>query len=91
MNAQLRPQFAGRRLLCVGDMFIWVVPNAGNPQKVQRYPLEWARALRAMAALDAEVMLPGHGHRSWVATASDRRSARPPSCWSRSTTRRWPS
>ena len=25
-------------------------PNAGNPQKVQRYPREWARALRAMAA-----------------------------------------
>jgi alkyl sulfatase BDS1-like metallo-beta-lactamase superfamily hydrolase len=51
----------GRKLLCVGDMFIWVFPNAGNPQKVQRYPLEWAQGLRAMAALDAEVMLPGHG------------------------------
>lgn len=51
----------GRKLLCAGDLFIWAAPNAGNPQKVQRYPREWAVALRAMAALDAEVMLPGHG------------------------------
>lgn len=51
----------GRRVLCPGDLFIWCSPNAGNPQKVQRYPLEWAEALRQMAALEAEVMLPGHG------------------------------
>ncbi len=51
----------GRRVLCCGDLFIWVSPNAGNPQKVQRYPREWAAALRAMAALGAEVLLPGHG------------------------------
>src|SRR4030095_10703430 len=35
--------------------------NAGNPQKVQRYPREWALALRQMARVDAEVMAPGHG------------------------------
>jgi alkyl sulfatase BDS1-like metallo-beta-lactamase superfamily hydrolase len=51
----------GRRVLCPGDLFIWSTPNAGNPQKVQRYPREWAAALRRMAALDAEVLLPGHG------------------------------
>jgi alkyl sulfatase BDS1-like metallo-beta-lactamase superfamily hydrolase len=51
----------GRRVLCPGDLFIWASPNAGNPQKVQRFPREWAVALREMAALDAEVMLPGHG------------------------------
>ena len=51
----------GKRLLCTGDLFIWATPNAGNPQKVQRYPREWAVALRAMAALDAEAMCPGHG------------------------------
>ena len=50
-----------RRLLCCGDLFIWSTPNAGNPQKVQRYPREWAAALREMAALGAETMLPGHG------------------------------
>ncbi|MFD5723501.1 alkyl sulfatase dimerization domain-containing protein [Streptomyces sp. NPDC127036] len=49
------------RTLCTGDLFIWNSPNAGNPQKVQRYPVEWARALRDMQELDAEVLLPGHG------------------------------
>ncbi|MGH9080503.1 MAG: alkyl sulfatase dimerization domain-containing protein, partial [Acidimicrobiales bacterium] len=47
---------------------IWASPNAGNPQKVQRYPLEWADALRRMLALydspggGPEVLLPGHGY-----------------------------
>ncbi|HLX88510.1 MAG TPA: alkyl sulfatase dimerization domain-containing protein [Acidimicrobiales bacterium] len=50
-----------RRVLCCGDLFIWASPNAGNPQKVQRYPAEWARALREMVALEPEVLLPGHG------------------------------
>jgi alkyl sulfatase BDS1-like metallo-beta-lactamase superfamily hydrolase len=50
-----------REVLCPGDLFIWAAPNAGNPQKVQRYPYEWATALREMAALGAEVLLPGHG------------------------------
>jgi len=53
--------FADRRVLCCGDMFIWASPNAGNPQKVQRYAAEWAVALREMAAVGAEVLLPGHG------------------------------
>jgi glyoxylase-like metal-dependent hydrolase (beta-lactamase superfamily II) len=52
---------ADRRVLCCGDLFIWASPNAGNPQKVQRYPLEWAQALRRMLALQAEYLLPGHG------------------------------
>jgi alkyl sulfatase BDS1-like metallo-beta-lactamase superfamily hydrolase len=50
-----------RRVLCCGDLFIWASPNAGNPQKVQRYAAEWAGALREMAELGAEVLLPGHG------------------------------
>lgn len=50
-----------RKLLHPGDLFIWAVPNGGNPQKVQRYPGEWATALREMAALGAEILLPGHG------------------------------
>ena len=50
-----------KRVLCSGDLFIWASPNAGNPQKVQRYPLEWAKALREMASLGADVLLPGHG------------------------------
>ena len=50
-----------RRALVVGDFVAWVFPNAGNPQKVQRYPAEWARALREMQALGAELLLPAHG------------------------------
>jgi alkyl sulfatase BDS1-like metallo-beta-lactamase superfamily hydrolase len=58
-----------RRTLCTGDLFIWASPNCGNPQKVQRYPREWAQALRQMAALDAELLLPGHG---WPIAGADR-------------------
>jgi alkyl sulfatase BDS1-like metallo-beta-lactamase superfamily hydrolase len=50
-----------RRILWTGDQFIWVAPNAGNPQKVQRYAAEWAASLRAMSALESELLVPGHG------------------------------
>jgi alkyl sulfatase BDS1-like metallo-beta-lactamase superfamily hydrolase len=50
-----------RRVLCPGDLIIWASPNAGNPQKVQRYCKEWAIALREMAGLNAKVLSPGHG------------------------------
>ena len=50
-----------RRYLFVGDLIIWQAPNCGNPQKVQRYPLEWANVLEEMAGLGAEWMFPGHG------------------------------
>lgn len=49
------------KAICAGDFFIWNFPNAGNPQKVQRYPVEWATALRAMSRQDAELFLPAHG------------------------------
>ena len=51
----------GRRLLASGDFFCMTMPNCGNPNKVLRYPEEWADADEEMAALGAEVMLPGHG------------------------------
>ena len=50
-----------QRAILAGDFLIWNFPNAGNPQKVQRYPLEWAAALRTMAAQGAELFLPAHG------------------------------
>ena len=50
-----------RDLICCGDFFIWACPNAGNPQKAQRYPREWASALREMAELEVGTLLPGHG------------------------------
>ncbi len=49
------------KVLHPGDLFIWAVPNAGNPQKVQRYAGDWAAALREMAGGGAEIMLSGHG------------------------------
>ena len=49
------------RAVAVGDFVAWVFPNAGNPQKVQRYPGEWAAALRTMLALEPELLLPAHG------------------------------
>ncbi|GIW44007.1 MAG: MBL fold hydrolase [Candidatus Binatia bacterium] len=50
-----------RGYLFCGDLIIWMSPNCGNPQKVQRYPEEWAEALEEMAALGAEYLFPGHG------------------------------
>jgi alkyl sulfatase BDS1-like metallo-beta-lactamase superfamily hydrolase len=58
-----------RKVLCTGDLFIWASPNCGNPQKVQRYPREWAQALREMRALEPELLLPGHG---WPIAGADR-------------------
>jgi alkyl sulfatase BDS1-like metallo-beta-lactamase superfamily hydrolase len=52
---------ADRRIVCTGDLFIWASPNCGNPQKVQRYPADWAVALRTMADLRPTLLLPGHG------------------------------
>lgn len=49
------------RTIYTGDLFIWASPNCGNPQKAQRFPREWALALRKMQALGAETLLPGHG------------------------------
>lgn len=50
-----------RKTICAGDFFIWCFPNAGNPQKVQRYPAEWAAAMRDMASRGAELFIPAHG------------------------------
>jgi len=50
-----------RRYLFCGDLIVWMSPNCGNPQKVQRYPEEWATALEEMAGLEAEYLFPGHG------------------------------
>lgn len=50
-----------QKAICAGDFFIWAFPNAGNPQKAQRYPREWAAAMRDMAARGPELFLPAHG------------------------------
>ena len=50
-----------RRTVCVSDLWVWSCPNIGNPFKVQRYEVEWARALEAVAGRAPELLLPGHG------------------------------
>ena len=50
-----------RAVAVTGDLMLWHFPNAGNPAKAQRYPLEWAAALRDIAAAGPELLLPGHG------------------------------
>lgn len=53
--------FPENKWLFSGDFIIWNFPNAGNPQKVQRYPREWAAALRKMSAVGPELLVPAHG------------------------------
>jgi alkyl sulfatase BDS1-like metallo-beta-lactamase superfamily hydrolase len=53
--------FPEKKWVATGDFVIWNFPNAGNPQKVQRWPIEWAAALRAMIAKGPELLLPAHG------------------------------
>ena len=53
--------FPKQKWIASGDFVIWNFPNAGNPQKVQRWPIEWAAALRAMIAKGPELLLPAHG------------------------------
>lgn len=49
------------RIVFAGDFLIWAFPNCGNPQKVQRYPIEWANALRKMEEKKPTILIPGHG------------------------------
>lgn len=50
-----------RKAVVAGDFVIWASPNAGNPQKVQRYAVGWAAALRDMLERRPEVVVGGHG------------------------------
>ncbi|UCE85583.1 MAG: MBL fold metallo-hydrolase, partial [Deltaproteobacteria bacterium] len=40
-----------RRVIVGGDFIVSSIPNAGTPFRVQRYVLEWAETLEAMAGL----------------------------------------
>ena len=60
-TAAAPPPLLGRGVLVPGDLWVNCFPNCGNPQKAQRYPLEWADALERMAAMGAAALLPGHG------------------------------
>lgn len=54
-------EWVGRGTLFVGDMLIWNFPNCGNPQKVLRYPAEWAAGLRRMIDRRPTLVGPAHG------------------------------
>jgi glyoxylase-like metal-dependent hydrolase (beta-lactamase superfamily II) len=49
------------RVIVGGDFIVSSLPNAGTPFRVQRYVLEWAEALEAMAAVDPAAVISGHG------------------------------
>ena len=51
----------GRKMVASADYFQGFLPNAGNGKRRQRYPEEWAKALRDMAALQPQLLLPAHG------------------------------
>jgi len=50
-----------RKVAAVGDLLEGDCPNIGNPFKVQRYEVEWAEALEAIAGKNPEAIVPGHG------------------------------
>lgn len=51
----------GPRVIVGGDFIVSSLPNAGTPFRVQRYVLEWAEALEAMAAVEPLQIVSGHG------------------------------
>lgn len=61
-EGQLWVWVPGRRIVVSADYFQGgFLPNAGNGKRRQRYPLDWAKALHAMAAMHPARVLPGHG------------------------------
>lgn len=58
---QLYVWVPGRKALSTADYYQGFLPNAGNGKRKQRYPEEWAAALREMAAENAQILLPAHG------------------------------
>ncbi len=58
---QLYVWVPGRKALASADYYQGFLPNAGNGKRVQRHPEDWAEAMREMAGLGAELLLPAHG------------------------------
>ena len=71
-----------------GDFLTWVFPNAGNPQKVQRYPREWAAALRRWWRA-AKLLLPPTASPSAEPTSWRGSSTTWPTCSSSSSPMSW--
>ncbi len=58
---QLYVWVPGRKALASADYYQGFLPNAGNGKRYQRHVEEWEVALREMAALQPEILLPAHG------------------------------
>lgn len=58
---QLWMSFPGRKAIFTADYYQGFLPNAGNGKRIMRHVDEWSAALRAMAGLKPELMMPMHG------------------------------
>ncbi|MAZ87125.1 MAG: MBL fold metallo-hydrolase [Cellvibrionaceae bacterium] len=58
---QLYVWIPSRKAIASADYYQGFLPNAGNGKRYQRYPEEWADALREMADWNPELLLPAHG------------------------------
>ncbi|MEP5569705.1 MAG: MBL fold metallo-hydrolase [Halioglobus sp.] len=58
---QLYVWVPGRKALASADYYQGFLPNAGNGKRYQRHVEEWSAAMKEMAALAPEALLPAHG------------------------------
>ncbi|MEH6583137.1 MAG: MBL fold metallo-hydrolase [Halioglobus sp.] len=58
---QLYVWVPGRKALASADYYQGFLPNAGNGKRYQRHVEDWEVAMREMAALEPEILLPAHG------------------------------
>ena len=58
---QLYVWVPGRKALASADYYQGFLPNAGNGKRFQRHVEDWSVAMKEMAALEPEVLLPAHG------------------------------
>ena len=66
---QLYVWVPGRGALASADYYQGFLPNVGNGKRMQRYVEDWAVAMREMAALKPEILLPSHGEAIFDAIA----------------------
>ena len=58
---QLYVWIPSRGALATADYYQGFLPNVGNGNRMQRYPEEWAVALREMVSENPTLLLPAHG------------------------------
>lgn len=58
---QLYVWVPGRQALASADYYQGFLPNAGNGKRSQRHVEEWSVAMKEMAALNPQILLPAHG------------------------------